>query len=824
VTNEARAGLNGGTVLFFPSISPALYTTWNGYRPVFGNSPGAPLTNFVSNVYTSTSSQRRNGPGKTVADNLYFTRGSHQFAFGGEFTQINAWQQIASTDTMPSITFAPANGDPILSNVFVSANMSGSSTTNQADAAALYAVLTGRVSSISKQLTLDEKTKQYAAVPTIDRNREREYGFFLQDSWRLRPDLTVNAGVRIEKQGQYENLNGLYSRTGYPALWGVSGVGNLFKPGTLTGVTPTFIAQAGDPYTIPVKLAPAVGLAWQIPKEGGLLSKLFGNEAGSSVLRLGYAESTVREGQNLFISLWGSNQGLTQTASVSPTTTPADFGPAGSVLFRGALPSKSGLVTSPVYPLAAGFTTSLNDFKPNMDLGFVRSWNIGWQRQLSPNMAVEFRYTGNRGVNLWRQYNLDEVNIVENGFINEFMVATNNLRIARGGNLNNTAGGNNWGNQGLPGQAPVPILQTAIGNTSDGTIASQILTGQAGAAANGIALNSARMGNLTAASSTACSGGPCPVNMFVVNPTVASGGSFLETNDGWSSYDAFQIELTRRLSRGIQFQSSYVWSKSLANGPVNSSSSVSQPTTLRNLSLDKVPSQYDSRHAFKVNYTYEFPVGPGRRYWSSGNSILEKAIEGWQTSGVVRVTSGVPFFINGLGTFNGANSTGAAPIADGIMLHNMTPRDLQNMVNIRKTTSSDGVGVVYFLPQSLINNTLAAYNTGGFTPAQLDPSQPYISPAAAGTIGWRGYLYQNWTRFFDVSLVKRTRIRESANVEFRATALNVFNMTNFGVGASGTNYNNIGSAFGQVSGAYRDISGTVEPGGRILEFMLRVNF
>jgi hypothetical protein len=73
-------------------------------------------------------------------------------------------------------------------------------------------------------------------------------------------------------------------------------------------------------------------------------------------------------------------------------------------------------------------------------------------------------------------------------------------------------------------------------------------------------------------------------------------------------------------------------------------------------------------------------------------------------------------------------------------------------------------------------------------------------------------------------MLKRTTIYEKINVEFRATALNVFNLTNFGTGASGTKYNNIGSAFGQVSGAYRDISGTVEPGGRILEFMVRVNF
>ena len=86
---------------------------------------------------------------------------------------------------------------------------------------------------------------------------------------------------------------------------------------------------------------------------------------------------------------------------------------------------------------------------------------------------------------------------------------------------------------------------------------------------------------------------------------------------------------------------------------------------------------------------------------------------------------------------------------------------------------------------------------------------------------WRGAIRQNWNRFFDASVVKRAVIRESINVEFRATALNVFNMTNFGNGGT---YANAGSTFGQVTGAYRDISGTVEPGGRILEFMLRVNF
>ena len=321
------------------------------------------------------------------------------------------------------------------------------------------------------------------------------------------------------------------------------------------------------------------------------------------------------------------------------------------------------------------------------------------------------------------------------------------------------------------------------------------------------------MANLTKAS--------YPVNMFVVNPTVAGGGSFVVTNDGSSFYDALQIELRRRMSHGVAVQGSYVFSKSLANGPTNSSTSTSQPTTLRNLGIDKTPSGFDMRHALKANWIYELPFGGGRRFLGNGHHVfVRKAFEGWGVAGVVRVQSGTPMFLTlpaSTGTFNQFTT-------DGVALHNMTGADLQQMVNIRKTTGSDGKGIVYYLPQSLIDNSMAAFNVGGKTPADVDPNKPYIGPAATGQLGWRGYVYQNWNRFFDMSVVKRTTIREGMNVEFRATALNIFNMTNFGTGASGTNYNNIGSAFGQVSGAYRDISGTVEPGGRILEFMLRFNF
>jgi hypothetical protein len=326
------------------------------------------------------------------------------------------------------------------------------------------------------------------------------------------------------------------------------------------------------------------------------------------VLRLGCSIATIREGSNIFTSIWGSNQGLTVDASLSPTTFPADFGMAGSVRLRDAtFPLRSGLPTAPAYPIPASFTASVNEFDPNLKMGYVESWNIGWQRELGRNNVVELRYTGNHGVKEWRQYNLNEVNIFENGFLSDFKAAQNNLAIARKTNPNS----NDFGDNGLAGQLPVPILKTALGTTVDATTANQLVLGQAGATAYAISSNAGRLANLTKAG--------YPANFSVANPTVAGsgGGAFLLTNGGSWFYDALQVEFRRRISAGLLVQGSYAFAKALADGATTSSTDSSPPTTLRNLSIDRVPESFDIRHAFKVNYIYELPFGPGRRLWSS---------------------------------------------------------------------------------------------------------------------------------------------------------------------------------------------------------------
>jgi len=821
MTNELRAGLNGGTVLFFDAVNPGLFGTWRGYYPVFA----APGPNSLAGVSTTTSPQRRNAPVKNFGDTVSLVRGSHQLTFGGTFDQINVFQQAFATGEIPRITFGAAANDPVFTgstSMFTAGNFPGASSSQLSYAAAMYADLVGRVSSTTITQALSESSHQYQTnTAAIDRDRVRELGLFLQDQWRVTPRLTVTVGLRMEKEFSFANLDGLYSNVSYQSLWGISGVGNMFQPGANSGVVPTYTQLTGaNTYSMPPVWAPGAGLAYQLSAHEGLLGVFTGHHQGAAVLRAGYSIASIREGMNVYTGIYGANQGVTQDASVSPSTYPQYFGAPGSVEFSDPTIPTRPTATSPAYPLAACFTCSLNGFDPNLKLGYVQSWNMGYQREIDRNTVMEIRYNGNHGVKEWRQLALNEVNIFENGFLNEFNIAANNLKIARGGNIYNSAAGNNFGNTGLPGQQNVPILSTALGTTNDSTSATYLMMGQAGSLASSISTNAARMTSLTNAG--------YPANFFVVNPTVGSGNSYALTNLGSSYYDAGTIEFRRRMAAGLQLQGSYTWAKQLADGAVNSGVVYSNPTTFRNTRLDKLPDAFDIRNAIKLNWIYEMPFGAGRRF-DLHNRLINKVLEGWDLAGVVRLQSGTPQILNGLATFNGSTST------TGVALHNVTSQQLQSMVGIYKTGyAGPNGGIIYYLPPpasasvaglnssnntNIITNTMAAFNVGGLTPAQVDPSAPYLSPAPAGQLGWEGYVYLPWQRHFDLSLTKKIQIRESVNMVISARALDVLNMTNFLPGANTTS-----ATFGQVTSAYRDISGTVDPGSRILEFQARINF
>ncbi len=826
IVNEARFGLTGGTVLFFPNVNRGQFTGSLANQAGYNIGIGAA---GITSATVSTTPSRRNAPVWQFSDNLSLTRGAHTFNVGGTFTQINFWSW--SQAQVPGITLGLDANDPAIA-MFSAGNFPGAAAADISRAQAIYAVLTGRVTAISAAAVLNEKSKQYTYLgENVQRGRQREFGFYGSDTWRVNSNLTLNFGARWEVQRPFTPLNDLYAQTSWDQLFGVSGVGNLFKPGTQTGTPTSFTSLGVGQGTFNTdfnNIAPSFGFAWSPDVKNGLLRKLTG-EAGQTVVRGGYSIAYNREGLNVFTSIYGANPGITIDASRNLTLNNLVPSPVGSnlpLLFRDQ--TKLGppaFQTAPSFPNQFLVTNSANAINPNLRLGYVQSWSIGLQREISRDTVIEARYVANRAVKQWQQYNLNEVNLIENGFLREFGAAQANLlaNVAAGRGTHFRYAGPNTGT------SPLPLMLA-------------FMTGQPGSAA-GTASNyaSALFANATFVNSLAINGpspgtfssnfinnatfrnngitAGLPANFFLVNPGKL-GGAWTIENNGRQSYDSVQIELRRRLSKGLLVQGNYVFARAFTNAFTSSASVVGQPSTLRNMRLSKTVSPFNIEHTFKVNWIYELPIGKGQ--WLGGNvgGVADRIIGGWGFHGAARVQSGTPF--------NFGN----------VKLVGMTRNDLQKMVRMR---FNDAARVAYFLPQEVIDNTIRAFNVSptsasGFSALGV-PTGRYIAPASNSTCieGFTGQcgttnlvLYGPRFDRYDLSLVKKTKITETVNFEFRAEFLNAFNHINFIVGNPANDVNVVGGfgtqTFGQVTQAYRDLSTTNDPGGRMIQFVARINF
>src|SRR5204862_3954583 len=77
------------------------------------------------------------------------------------------------------------------------------------------------------------------------------------------------------------------------------------------------------------------------------------------------------------------------------------------------------------------FTRTISGFDPTLRAPYTVNWNVGFQREVWDNGVLEARYVGTQTHLAWRTSNLNEINIFENGFLNEFKLAQNNLAICQ---------------------------------------------------------------------------------------------------------------------------------------------------------------------------------------------------------------------------------------------------------------------------------------------------------------------------------------------------------------------------------------------------------
>src|SRR5438034_10359 len=174
-----------------------------------------------------------------------------------------------SSDVCSSdLAFGLASGDPVntgSTSLFTSGNFPNSSATQRGDAGLLYALLTGRVTSIGRSATLNGNTGKFEFIPFSEYNHQNEFAVYAQDAWKARPNLTFNFGLRWEFEPSPVNDNNVYTRTGLDGIFGVSGNGNLFKPGVFTGKPTQFsLLQPGEKgfNTRHKDFGPSLGFAW----------------------------------------------------------------------------------------------------------------------------------------------------------------------------------------------------------------------------------------------------------------------------------------------------------------------------------------------------------------------------------------------------------------------------------------------------------------------------------------------------------------------------------------------------------------------------------
>ncbi len=826
IVNEARYGIVGGTVQFFPTVGAGQFANQGGFNQGIG-------AFGITSATVTTGPQRRNSPVREFSDSLSWVRGNHSLNFGATATRIAFWQQL--TTVVPSTVYTTSTTlDPTPIAAFSSLPAAA-----QAGAAQLYGVLSGRLTAINSNARLSETTNQYTFLGSLQsRAKSLEWGVFGQDSWRFRPNVTLTFGLRYERQNPIQSLNDTYAGASYAALFGESGAGNLFKPGTLAGSASqyTLFAKGSKAYNATGVLLPSFGFTYSPNFKENMLHRFLGN-SGQTVIRGGFSMASVREGTNVFQNVVGSNPG--GTISTNRNLTLGNL-PVGTYL-RSAPVVAAAFPAAPTYPNSGLLTDSINAFDPNLKIGYVESWSIGVQREIKRDNVIEIRYVGNRGHKLWRQVDLNELNIIENGVFSEWKLAQQNLlsNIAAGRGVNFRYFGAGTGTSPLPitlayfsglgaaqaGGDPNVPANYGSANFASSTYYNTMNPLSPSPLTFGGNLSSTAFDSRRVALGQNCPGiagcvglGLFPYNMFLVNAG-KRGDPFLVNNTAQTWYDGLTVEFRRRLSAGLLVQSSYTFGKALSNTYASSSAVFDQPSTLRNLWLKKGYTPFDIRGGFKTNFIYELPVGKGRMFMSNAHGLLNALVGGWGMNGNIRIQTGNPFSLG------------------NVQLVGLTKGNLQNLVKPYR----DPDGFIYVLPKDIRDQTIKAFNvsvtSAGPTYTLGAPSGRFVAPAGfnncpqayTGGCGFANLVLHGpkFTRF-DLSVAKKIYFAEHINVEMRVEMLNAFNNINFLVGSAAADVNTLGgfgsTSFGRMTAAYQDTSTTNDPGGRIGQLVLRLNF
>ncbi|MPY90113.1 MAG: TonB-dependent receptor plug domain-containing protein [Luteitalea sp.] len=469
--------------------------------------------------------------------------------------------------------------------------------------------LLGRVGTVSQGFVQQGDGYAPGGTPFEFDARFPELDFYIQDNWKLRPNITIDAGLRWELKMAPSNPENLILRPNQRVAVGEA------PSNTLTWVQePLYDDDINN-------IAPSVGVAWDPQSDG------------KSVVRGNYRMAYDRINTFLLSSvIFQSIPGITRTE------TNTVFGQNGGRLPNVPTLQPSGNPEDFVTPPPVS-NSSIHVMDTAFESPLTHGWAVSYQRELWSKSVLEVAYIGRRGQNLFGAYNVNQANIQENGFLDAFNTVQAGGQSAL---INQLMGVDSRLEPGQTGSDlmrelfPSELAQSSVAAVAD-SLAERVQDDQT-------------LSELAGLGSS----------FFYPYPQFLGGMNVIDSNDR-STYHALEVTWQRRFGSGFGYLLGYTLSQSkdtrsfdpaftrVSTGSNQSASST--PFDINDRELNFAPSDFDRRHVFQGSFVTELPFGRGKPFGGDAGPTLDAIIGGWQLAGVLRYYTGRPFTV-----YSGANT------------------------------------------------------------------------------------------------------------------------------------------------------------------------
>jgi len=756
---------------------------------------------FLAQPLTDALSTVVNVPVQNITDNLTWTKGTHTMSFGGN------WRAIQNNRGTDAISYTGASTNPYwLSDapndpcaLGGTCPLVGSGFANSYEIA--YDTLVGTVPETTQTYNYSVTSPTSGTIfpdgAFINRHfKANEFEYYAQDSWRIKPNLTISYGIRHSLlQAPYESHGQQISPTIDTRNWfreraSAAAKGEVFE--NLLSFAPSGKANGRPGYWAKQKanIAPRLSVVYS-PNPRTTVRAGFGmyyDHFGQGIVN-----SFDQEG-----SFGLSNSVITPASNYSVQSAPRFTG--AHVIPPTGCPNPTSTVTYPFTPIGSGSTPPpgsgfANGGQEALSCGLAITWGIdnhlktpyaygldfSLQLELGRGFVLEENYVGRLGRHLLQQLDLAEpVDLVDKQGGGDYFTAADQLSKITDQNDDN-------------GNASVPAIQYfedmfpfMAGN---GASATQNIYSSNWAYFRDGAGETSALYNLDLYDNP---NGP----QFDFFQSQFS-SLYAWSSIGTSSYHALQFTLRHPSSHGFTTDVSYTFSKSLDMGSgaersnefsVDSFGGAGGIQNSWNPKLNKGPSDFDIRSLVTVDAVYQLPIGRGKMIFGGANRVADSLIGGWQLSGLTRWASPLPFSVFAPGWATNWQLEGAGVVT--------TP------IQVKKH-------IVSGIPQVFVGNTATNINNGIFSGSPI--RLPY--PGEAGERNnFRGDGYLD----VDSSLTKSWDLHEELKLKFAAEVYNIANTVRFD--DSPLNLN--GALTSGTFGAYGGMLSTY----RRMQFGLRLDF